>query len=243
MSSATMPARFDAARFDPYLSAAPARVRSRKPQGLDKRRIAAIAITVCAHVMVVGVMLLPPPQYVPAKQPDSVTEVLVYEHAVKKEPLPEKDPVKIIRQIEPRNQTTTPVQAAAPAQPVISEPQLSATDAPSEELGAPIETSTPAAAVITSSPVSEALALLRAPPPRYPSAELKRGIQGTVHFKVRVGVDGKVRDIEIVKTSGSRGLDGAAIAQIKRRWVFEPRLFNGEKIESTGVGTLSFSLQ
>jgi periplasmic protein TonB len=244
MSSATMPSHFDAASFDPYRNTVSTRVRAGKPKGLDKRRIAAIAITVCAHVLVVGVMLLPPPQYLPTEKPDSVTEVLVFEQEVKKEPPPKAEPIKIVREIEPRPQISTPVQTPAAAPSALSEPLAEAvTDAPSALLGAPIAASVPTTAVISSSPVSEALALLQAPPPRYPPAELKRGIQGTVHFKVRVGVDGRVRDIEIIKTSGSRGLDRAAILQIKRRWIFEPRLFNGEKIESTGIGTLSFSLE
>jgi len=238
--SAVNPAPFNPAPFDPLLITWPMRERVRKPKGLDKKRIGAIAAVVCAHVLVFGAMLLPPGPSAPAMQSPSDPVQLVLEHEVKVPPPLPPQPVQIIREIKPPDPNTAPVRTSTP---VISQPALAVTAAPTEEFGTKIEAPISTSAAAPPSPASEALSLVSAPPPRYPPVELKRGVQGTVHFKVRVGVDGLVKEIAIIKSSGSRILDRAAIAQIKRRWVFEPRLHDGQKIESTGIGQVSFSLR
>jgi periplasmic protein TonB len=228
----------DSPLFNPLGIGWPARVRASKSNALDKRRIAAIALTVCAHVLIFGSMLLPPKPIAPALQPPTEIELPIWEPDVKKPPQPTKPEITL--EIKPRSQISAPVRSAPPVASQVSETTIAE---PTEEIGAPIEAPVLTPPVLAPTPVSESLALVSAPPPRYPPAELKRGIEGTVHFKVRVGVDGLVKDIEIIKSSGSRSLDRAAIAQIKRRWVFEPRLVDGVKVESTGIGKLSFSIQ
>lgn len=241
MTSATLPSAFDAPAFNPLSATWPVRVHVAKPKGLDSKRIAAIAVVVCAHVLMLGSMLLPPLPSEPTAQMPPEPGVIDLDPFVKPlPPPPPPPPVQIDRKIEARNHNSTPIRSAAP---IVLEPKLATTDTPSEERGVQIEAPILSPPVVAPSPLSEALALVNAPPPRYPPAALKQGVEGTVHFKVRVGVDGLVKDIEIIKSSGSRALDRAAIQQIKRRWVFEPRLYDGVKVESTGIGQLSFSLQ
>jgi periplasmic protein TonB len=238
---ATLPSAFDASAFNPLTAAWPVRVRTAKSKGLDRKRIAAIAVVVCAHVLVLGSMLLPPlPSEPPAQMPADPGAIDLDPFVKPPPPPPPPPPVQIQRKIETRNHNSTPIRSAAP---IVLEQKLATTDAPSEALGVQIEAPILSPPVVAPSPVSEALELVNAPPPRYPPAALKHGVEGTVHFKVRVGVDGLVKDIEIIKSSGSRALDRAAIQQIKRRWVFEPRLYDGIKVESTGIGQLSFSLR
>ena len=56
----------------------------------------------------------------------------------------------------------------------------------------------------------------------YPAAELRREIEGTARFRVTIGADGRVRNCEIVSSSGSPGLDRATCENIARRARFKP---------------------
>ena len=56
----------------------------------------------------------------------------------------------------------------------------------------------------------------------YPASELRREIEGTARFRVTVGTDGRVRNCEIVASSGSSGLDRATCENVARRARFKP---------------------
>ncbi|NJR44284.1 energy transducer TonB [bacterium] len=111
-------------------------------------------------------------------------------------------------------------------------PQLS--DAPALPAPAPAPTPTPSA--------SDALIVLENSAPPYPTRELKLGIEGSVQFKVRVGIDGRALSIMLMQSSGNRALDRAALNHIKRKWRFMPRTVNGVPVESDGLGKVRFSL-
>ncbi len=59
------------------------------------------------------------------------------------------------------------------------------------------------------------------PMPRYPAAALARGIEGRVIVSVEVLADGVVGLIDVVRSSGHRLLDAAAIRAVSR-WRFRP---------------------
>ena len=59
------------------------------------------------------------------------------------------------------------------------------------------------------------------PPPAYPDAAIRRGYAGTVLLKVLVTVEGRVRDLEIIQSSGYPMLDRAALKAVQS-WVFVP---------------------
>jgi TonB family protein len=64
-------------------------------------------------------------------------------------------------------------------------------------------------------------AALYAPPPEYPTAARRRRLEGTGLFALQIKPDGKVARVAIVKSTGHRLLDDAAISAFKRFW-FRP---------------------
>lgn len=61
----------------------------------------------------------------------------------------------------------------------------------------------------------------RNPPSSYPAFARIRGFQGTVELNVLVDRTGKVRDLNVRKSSGFGVLDHAALASV-RSWMFKP---------------------
>ncbi|MGM9583118.1 MAG: energy transducer TonB [Phascolarctobacterium sp.] len=57
--------------------------------------------------------------------------------------------------------------------------------------------------------------------PKYPSSARNAGIQGVVGVKMLVGVDGKVQEAFVVRSSGNNALDEAALAAVYK-WRFSP---------------------
>ena len=73
-------------------------------------------------------------------------------------------------------------------------------------------------------PVTEAngsAAYLNNPPPSYPKAAQRLGLQGRVLLRVQVLASGQVGAIEVKQSSGKTVLDDAALAAVKA-WVFTP---------------------
>ena len=56
----------------------------------------------------------------------------------------------------------------------------------------------------------------------YPARALREGRQGTTRFRVTIGTDGRVRNCEILASSGSLDLDAATCANVARRARFTP---------------------
>ena len=59
------------------------------------------------------------------------------------------------------------------------------------------------------------------PPPDYPTIAVRQGWQGTVLLRVRVLQTGAVESVEVMRSSGKKVLDDAAIHTVER-WVFAP---------------------
>jgi periplasmic protein TonB len=228
-------------QFDPLATPWPKRLRERPARKLDRKRVAAIALVVAAHLLIAGTLLLPQ-KPMPLRSQPSAPVTLSYESAPRIRP-PDPPPVKIetertTRIVTARNSTPAPA-PAAPTQPAIS-----ATSAASaEEFALPVSNPAP---LIAPAPQetdsSEALLVLKNPAPRYPPRAVARGMQGKVQFRVTVDIKGRVQDIALVATSGHRELDRAALSHIKRHWLFQPRTRNGEAIVSSGIGSVQFSL-
>ena len=68
---------------------------------------------------------------------------------------------------------------------------------------------------------------LKNPRPNYPLVARKRGYQGRVVLRVYVTTSGKCGDVKLVKTSGHKALDNAALAAV-REWRFMPAHQGGE---------------
>ena len=63
--------------------------------------------------------------------------------------------------------------------------------------------------------------LLQRVNPRYPAAARARQEQGATGVKVKVSRNGRVSNVQVTKSSGSRSLDAAALEAV-RRWRFAP---------------------
>ncbi|MBW1616924.1 MAG: energy transducer TonB [Deltaproteobacteria bacterium] len=68
------------------------------------------------------------------------------------------------------------------------------------------------------------------PAPPYPKLAKKRGRQGTAIINALIDINGKVKEINISKTSGYQTLDNAAIKAVKK-WLFIPAAIGNKKIE------------
>jgi len=78
-------------------------------------------------------------------------------------------------------------------------------------------------------------------PPLYSDEAVKRGIEGIVRVEVRVGIDGRPRNLRIVKGLGF-GLDENALLAV-REWKFTPGRRSGKAEETIREVSVEFSLR
>jgi len=69
-------------------------------------------------------------------------------------------------------------------------------------------------------------------PDDYPDASRRAEEQGTTGIRVTVGVDGRVKDCNVVRSSNFNRLDERACQIASRRWRFTPATENGQPVES-----------
>lgn len=65
--------------------------------------------------------------------------------------------------------------------------------------------------------------------PDYPVDAYRRREEGTVLVSATVGADGQPASVEVLRRSGSRALDQAAVDAV-RQWTFEPAVRNGREV-------------
>jgi protein TonB len=77
----------------------------------------------------------------------------------------------------------------------------------------------------------------------YPAASLRRGSEGTTHFRVVVGSDGRVDACEVTRSSGDVQLDAAVCKNVERRARFEPATDgNGQKAVGTYTSRVTWQI-
>lgn len=116
---------------------------------------------------------------------------------------PPEIPETAARLEEPPPRTTRPDAMEAPAPDAPPQAQVASTSAP-----VPIES----------------------PGPRYPPRALRRRESGEVMLRIEVDVRGRPARVEVASSSGSRELDRAATAAV-RRWRFRPAMRAGEPVD------------
>ena len=79
--------------------------------------------------------------------------------------------------------------------------------------------------------------------PPYPMVDLRLGNEGTVVLRLLVGADGRVLDAHLVHTSGSDGLDRAALAWVSSHWRYQPAIRGGAAVPSAVDVAVKFSLK
>lgn len=109
-----------------------------------------------------------------------------------------------VQQPPPQQNTIAAVSTVKPDNPVLPPPQKQ--EAAPVPVPAPVQAPAPAAAVHVA-PVVDSRACSK---PKYPRASELAEETGTVHLQFLVGVDGKVLDAKVEKSSGFKNLDNAA---------------------------------
>jgi len=95
----------------------------------------------------------------------------------------------------------------------------------------------PAAASVTTAPAPK-----KNDPPEYPAVARRMGQEGTVKLRLRIDREGAVTDAEIVRGSGHRLLDKAAL-KAARGWTFAPATRDGEPVPGEFVQPVEFRLE
>lgn len=132
------------------------------------------------------------------------------------------------------------------APPPIQTSAVVASDAP---VAAPVETVAAIATAEPAPPVPPApvkpafggIGYKDNPEPDYPAQAVRQGLQGTVILRVRVLANGAADSVEVLKTSGKKILDDAAIATVQR-WQFAPSTRGGEPIDGFATVPIEFKL-
>jgi protein TonB len=128
--------------------------------------------------------------------------------------------------------------AATPAAPAFTVPA----PAPRPVEASPASGERARVAAVAVTPPAVGAAYLRNPPPAYPAAARRNGIQGTVMLRVEVARDGLPARVEVQKGSGSAHLDNAALEAVKA-WRFTPARRGTEAVEGVVTFPIVFRLE
>jgi TonB family protein len=77
--------------------------------------------------------------------------------------------------------------------------------------------------------------------PKYRDAWVAEGLEGSVLLQARIGVDGKIRSVEVVSPSHPE-LEDEALAAVSQ-WEFSPTYLNCEPVEVRMFVTVSFTVE
>lgn len=78
--------------------------------------------------------------------------------------------------------------------------------------------------------------------PPYPAASVRLGEEGTVTVEVRVGLDGRVQEARVLRSSGFARLDAAALEEARRMWRLRPATVEDAAVEAWYAVRVSFRL-
>lgn len=214
--------------------------------GLNWRRIFALAGTIGAHVAVFYMMLMPTSPVTPdSKRAPVPTPSLV--------DLPPAVPPKPIQDLTPAPSNPVVIQPAArprAAVAAIARPQSEPAQTDQVVVDAPSTPVMTIPTVVSSSAMSVSTVSIAARPAGYgtglpsvpyPLRALQQRIGGTVLLNVHIGADGKVYEVKLAK-SAHRLLASAAVRAV-RRWTFEPATTNGIPSTSWVVVPIVFAAE
>ena len=205
-------------------------------QKLSWPRIAGTSFAIALHVVVFMMLMAPISAQKAADKEDDVTLVSFVEppKPPPPPPPPPKEPPKTITKIVEQPKPT-PVPPPPEAPPIVyNDPSPVAYEAPPP---AP-----PAPAAVPQDFGGEVDATGRAMnPPQYPPEEQRRGITGTVTVSLTYDPNGNVTDVQVLKSSGNRNLDRAAVKAAKR-WKVNPAVRNGVKVAGVAKTDVVFVL-
>ncbi|WP_157216679.1 energy transducer TonB [Flavisphingomonas formosensis] len=148
---------------------------------------------------------------------------------------------------EPAKPTPVAIVVPQPIVPVVAPapPPVTVTDTPPPPRAVIVAPAAPPQPAVPAGPVDAgdlASKMIAGDPPRYPIESRRKHEQGTVWLTVLVGLDGRVSDISVARSSGSSRLDEAALAAVKR-WRWSPTMRNGAPVMVRGTVDIPFVLQ
>lgn len=120
-------------------------------------------------------------------------------------------------------------------------PHAGASDGASPDVAPPPLQPAPPPLATTASPQSAPVPL-DMPAPRYPAAAQRAGTSGEVLLQVCVDARGRPGEVSVLRGSGSRDLDRAAIAAA-RRWTFRPASRGGQAVDGVVNVPIRFDSQ
>jgi periplasmic protein TonB len=145
----------------------------------------------------------------------------------------------------PKIEPPPPPKREQKAPPPIQTAEVVASDAP---IAAPVETVAAVVPAPVAPPVPEpvkpafgGIGYKNNPPPDYPPMAVRQNWQGTVLLRVRVLATGAVDGVEVVRSSGKKVLDDAAIHTVER-WVFAPSTRGSAAIDGFATVPIEFKL-
>lgn len=173
------------------------------------------------------------PEPLPMRAPEP--EVVVKPPPRKPE-LQRRPAAKRAAPVQPERPPVLALPARAPQENTFTVPLPSAPEAHAGEQAPQAQV-----AGIAVTPPAVGAAYLRNPPPPYPAAARRNGVQGTVMLKVVVTSEGLPARVEVGKSSGSFHLDNAALEAVKA-WRFVPARRGTEPIEGIVTFPMVFRL-
>ena len=208
-------------------------------QGFSVKKAGGLGITVVMHVLLAIAVIYGLRTTFINKPVMEEVQVVMPEPPPIVDPTPSapkpaaKTPVIETPPIQPVEQAPVP---APPPDPV--PPQAVASDAPPSPNANTDSTAKDGTAGVTSPAITD----LNGCKPAYPQAALKQGQTGTVRVKFVIGTEGNLVSAEVVKSSGVKSLDTAAIDGLSK-CKFKPAMQNGNPVQSWFQTDYVWSLQ
>ena len=210
-------------------------VQGKFEPGCNWLRISGLSGSFAVHVA--AVVLLALPVAIADWKPEPVVTAITLHEAVAELPVSAvpAEPV-------PPTSVRRPRQAVSIPQPIAAQDSVMALPVtmPVSNLAEPINSTEIISAVPTVA-ANASLAYETVIDPEYPVESRRRGEQGTVLLRVRVGRDGLPIEIDVERSSGYRQLDRAAREAVLR-WRFRPVQINGVHVEARGLVPIRFNV-
>lgn len=157
-------------------------------------------------------------------------------------PPPEAKPVETVKTPAPVVAPPPLVQMPAPPVQVATSPAPAPQVAVASSVTAPGPSAPQAAPPAIESMGDMSSTMIQAVPPGYPMESRRRQEEGVVVLMVLLGIDGRVSDISVSRSSGYGRLDNAALSAV-RRWRWSPTRRGGRAVMVRGLVEIPFVLQ
>jgi len=203
-----------------------------RPPGKTRRWLIALAVIAVVAAHAVAIWYGNSFSLAPATKPQKTTLAVEFVRPPtppKVEPPPPPPPPKRQERAPPPIQTAAVVASEAPI------------TAPVETVAAvePAPVAPPAPEPVK--PAFGGIGYKNNPPPDYPPMAVRQNWQGTVLLRVRVLATGAVEGVEVLRSSGKKVLDDAAIHTVER-WVFAPSTRGSAAIDGFATVPIEFKL-